>query len=501
MDLASELERALESVMTGRLVEIQEDGRRVTGLEGAQYEVRPGAKPLLHLWSPERSLVRRVSRVVESADDRIRIEVERFGSKGPGRLEITRREIPRPHYRIERENFAERFALLLRQQFPDETVESITVAPDLEHSLSGSYARGWMRCGQQAWAFLGAGPSETTATIDAALTFGLVWLDWLRTRAVAPVMAGLRLVLPADTSRMTAHRLGAVEAGAPIQLYEWREEEPLARRIDVADAGNVSTWLTPRGETERILAQVAEPDAAIRNLAPSAIDSVVVPGTRQVAWRYHGLEFARWTRGQIRFGIGRQRVDLDQKSWGELERLVADLTAQRRPDGNRRDPLFRVAKERWLETAARAEITRIDPRLDPCQVYCQVPAVSAADRGVIDLLAATKGEGRLAVIELKAEEDPRLVLQAVDYWLRVRWHLRQGDFERYGYFPGRSLQPADPLLYLVAPGLRFHSVTRTVMRYLAAEIPVCQVGLNEDWRRSLRVIERISRPQPRAAHH
>ena len=485
--------------MTGSLVEIREDGRRVTGLEGARYEVRPGPKPLLHLWSPERSLVRRVSRVVESANDRIRIEVERFGPKGAGRIEITRREIPRPRYRIERESFAERFALLLRQQFPDETVESITVAPDLEHSLSGSYARGWMRHGQQAWAFLGAGPSETTSTIDAALTFGLIWLDWLRTRAVAPVIAGLRLVLPADTSRMTAHRLGAVEAGAPIELYEWREEEPLARRMDVADAGNVSTWLTHRRETERILAQAAQPDAAIRALAPSAIDSVVVPGTRQVAWRYHGLEFARWARGKVRFGIGRKRVELDQGNWGELERLVADLMAQRRPESNRRHPLFRAAKERWLETVARAEITRIDARLDPDQVYCQVPAVSAADRGVIDLLAATAGEGRLAVIELKADEDPQMVLQAVDYWLRVRWHLRQGDFERYGYFPGKTLQPADPLLYLVAPGLRFHSVTRTVMRYLATDIPVCQVGLNEDWRRSFRVTERFSRPEQRAA--
>jgi hypothetical protein len=103
----------------------------------------------------------------------------------------------------------------------------------------------------------------------------------------------------------------------------------------------------------------------------------------------------------------------------------------------------------------------------------------------------------LAVIELKADEDPQLVLQAVDYWLRVRWHLRQGDFERYGYFPGKSLMASDPLLYLVAPGLRFHPATRVLMRYLAVELPICQVGLNEDWRRGLRVIERSGRSQER----
>jgi hypothetical protein len=497
LDLASELERALENLLNDHPVEIRENGRRLTGLEGARFEIRPGAKPLLHLWSPERSLVRRVSGFVETAPGRLRLEIERFGAKGTGRLEIALRERPRRQPRIEREGYAERFTALLRQQFPDDTLESLTVSPDLEHSLSGSYARGWMRSRQQAWAVLGAGPSETVATIDAALTFGIVWLEWIRTRAVAPTISGLRLFLPAGTSRVAAHRLTAL-AGSSIQLFEWRIDEPLARMIDPADTGNLATWLTPRRETERILSQVALSDAAIRALAPAAIDSLVIPGTRQVAWRYLGLEFARWSQGTIRFGLGREREELSSQSWPGLEHLVAELSAHRRPCGNRRHPLFRAAKERWLETAARADIARIDARLDPAEIYCQVPALSGGDRSVIDLLGATAGDGRLAVIELKAEEDPQLVLQAVDYWLRVRWHLRQGDFQRYGYFPGKSLQAADPLLYLVAPGLRFHPVTETLMRYLSPEIPICRIGLNEDWRNGLRVIERAWRPDVRS---
>ncbi|HVB34203.1 MAG TPA: hypothetical protein VNJ52_07540 [Patescibacteria group bacterium] len=491
MDLTGELEQALENVITGQPVDIREDGRRMAGLEGARCEVRPGSKPLLHLWSSERSLVRRVSRVVEATGSRVRLEVERFGPKGVGQLEIMRREWQRPRSRIERESFAERFAGLLKQQFPDETLESLTVSPDLKHSLSGSYARGWMRGGRQAWAVLGAGSSESMATVDGALTFGLIWLDWLRTRGVAPVIAGLRLILPAETGRMAAHRLGAVGKGVAVELYEWREEDPLARRIDPAEAGKLDTWLTPCREIDGILAQTAESGRAIRALDPSAIDSIVVPGTRQVSWRYRGLEFARWSRGEILFGLGRSRAELGEKSWSELRRVVAELAAHRQPRGNHRDPLFRAARERWLETLTRAEITRIDARLDPSQVYCQVPRIPARDRGVIDLLGVT-GEGRLAVIALKADEDVQLVLQAVDYWLRVRWHLRQGDFQRYGYFPGHSLQAADPLLYLVAPGLRFHSGTPTVMRYLSAEIPGCRVGLSEDWRSGLRVVERAS---------
>lgn len=498
MNLASELEEALERVTTSRIVEIRENGRRIAGLDEARYEVRPGNKPLLHLWSGERSLVRRVSRVVEATSDILRLEVERFGPKGLGRLEIARRERPRRQSRITRESFAERFSQLLQKQFPDEKVESLTVAPDLEHSLSGSYARGWTRRGQQAWAVLGAAHSESATTIDAALTFGLIWLDWLRTRAVAPVIAGLRLVLPAETARATAHRLGALGKDVSVELYEWRVDEPRARRIDPADAGNIDTWLTPRRETERILGQAAQADAAIRAMAPSAIDSIVVPGTRQIAWRYHGLEFARWVRGNVFFGLGRKRYELGEK-WSELERLVAEMAEHRFPDGNRRHSLFRVARERWLETMVRAEMTRIDARLDPAQVYCQVPAVAGRNRGVIDLLGVTRDGGRLAVIELKADEDLQLVLQAVDYWLRVRWHLRQGDFQRYGYFPGTPLQAADPLLFLVAPDLRFHPATSTVIRHLSPEIPICRVGVNEDWRHGLRVIERVWRSQPRGA--
>jgi hypothetical protein len=37
----------------------------------------------------------------------------------------------------------------------------------------------------------------------------------------------------------------------------------------------------------------------------------------------------------------------------------------------------------------------------------------------------------LVVIELKASEDIQMPVPAVDYWLRVRRHLRDGDFQEY----------------------------------------------------------------------
>jgi hypothetical protein len=49
--------------------------------------------------------------------------------------------------------------------------------------------------------------------------------------------------------------------------------------------------------------------------------------------------------------------------------------------------------------------------------------------------------GRLAILELKASEPIHLALQAARYWLRIRRHLEQCDFDRYGHFPEIELQP------------------------------------------------------------
>ncbi|HTP44638.1 MAG TPA: hypothetical protein VMJ13_08735, partial [Candidatus Acidoferrum sp.] len=121
--------------------------------------------------------------------------------------------------------------------------------------------------------------------------------------------------------------------------------------------------------------------------------------------------------------------------------------------------------------------------------YSQVPALAAGDRGVLDLLGVTR-RGRLVVIELKASEDIQLPIQAVDYWLRVRRHQRDGDFQRFGYFSGIELDPKPPLVWLVAPGLRFHPATDALLRYLGPEIDITRIGVNENWRRGIKVIFR-----------
>jgi hypothetical protein len=131
----------------------------------------------------------------------------------------------------------------------------------------------------------------------------------------------------------------------------------------------------------------------------------------------------------------------------------------------------------------------IDDRLKTACIYSQVPAFSASDRAMIDLLATTS-EGRLAVVGLKADEDIHLPLRGLDYWSRVEWHQARGEFQRLGYFPGRELSPDSPLLFLVAPALHVHPATDTPLHYISPEIDWTLVGIDERWRDGVRVIFR-----------
>ena len=53
-----------------------------------------------------------------------------------------------------------------------------------------------------------------------------------------------------------------------------------------------------------------------------------------------------------------------------------------------------------------------------------------------------------------------------------------------------NLRELAPLVYLVAPALRFHPATDTLARSLSPQLDMVRVGLAEDWRRGLRVVLR-----------
>ena len=70
--------------------------------------------------------------------------------------------------------FGERLKGLLASQFPDDTVESATISPDLEHSLSGNYVRGLSKRGSRYQAFLAVPDDESQDTVNNSLTFALL---------------------------------------------------------------------------------------------------------------------------------------------------------------------------------------------------------------------------------------------------------------------------------------------------------------------------------------
>jgi len=272
MELADALRRALDGLCATGAPEVRENGAWLAGFEGVRYEVSTqGQTALLHLWSSEQSLVRRVLRVADESENRVLLEVSRLGYARPAKLEFVAGGAPRETRRVDREQFSGRLRRILTDHFPDENVESLTSSQDLHHSISGSYTRGIVRRGSEAYAVLAAAPGEDTATIAGILTFGLIWLQHARDLARRFSVHGLRLFLPRDSSTVTAHRMSALAFPQEVELYEY---EPLywrVRRVARSNAGNLATWIVARREIEQIIAGAMPMAERIQRLAPEAI--------------------------------------------------------------------------------------------------------------------------------------------------------------------------------------------------------------------------------------
>jgi hypothetical protein len=493
----AELDRALVAMASSGSAEIREDGEWLAELSSLHCELHAvGKTPLVRLWSAESNLTRRIVRIREQSENRIVLEVRRFGRAKPGKLEFLRTDSPRAAARVTREQFRGRLRRIFAEQFPDATIDSLTAAPDLEHSFSGVYVRGRMHEGAREWAVIAVAPGEGAAAIEGILTFGILWLDWVRQRIETRAVEGLRVFVPEGASKSLLERAAGLSAAARLEVFEFREESARIQKMEATCEGNVESWLTPRREVEFALAAAREAIRRIHALAlhvPPAGDDIglhMVAGTGEVAICFRGLDFARWSHEGIRFGLGDSREPLSESTEAALDRLVRRLDLHRNSLATETThPLYRAAPERWIETLVLQDPTRLDAHLDPAHLYSQLPALTMGDRGVLDLLGVTR-RGRLVVIELKASDDMQMPVQAVDYWLRVRRHQRDGDFERYGYFAGKELDPKPPLVWLAAPALRFHSTVETMMKYLAPEIQVTRIGLNENWRRGLKVVFR-----------
>jgi hypothetical protein len=420
---------------------------------------------LLQAWDETRNIVRRVTAVREQSKGKLSLTIRKFANR-EGELLLVDLAVPAKREwsrRGEKLLFRERFRQFLQRELTEWEVAGISAEADLEHSLSPTFPRALLRQGRRALAAIAAPPDEGDPS--SILTFALIWLAHLRRREARLTFEGIVILLPKGQEHPTTLRIPYL-SGIRIEVFTYCENDR-AVRLDPSDYGNLDTTLeachrSPHGPSQ----------------APPELDGI--EGFEQIgrpdgsaSLRIHGLEFANLPT---------------QLSPAELSTHARELSRLRRTPGsllNQKDP------ERWLESQVRADIASIDASLRPGPIYGQVPAFTAGDRGVIDLLAA-EHSGRLAVLELKASADIHLPIQALDYWMRVAIYAQTRAFSPAGYFPGVPLTDQFPRLILVAPSLEFHPSTETILSFFSPKIEVQRIGLAAQWRDHLRVMFRLN---------
>ena len=480
-----EARAAIEAFLaSARQPALLEPGEELLPLGEGNFAIElRGARLTLQAWDRTRNLTRRVLSVGAAASGRLEMVVEHFARR-EGRLyllDLERRSGAEMGRRSGRMVFRERFRLFLRRQFPEWTLAELSTEPNLEHSLSPAFPRAFLRHGQHAWAAIACAEGGDAAGV---VSFGLIWLAYLRHRERRVTVEGLALYLPQGQERTAALRVLCLNpAAARYELFRYSAED-FVTPVDPRDHGNLDTHLEP-------LCRPA-PDAALRWRGLAAL-----PGVEQVpksggrtSLRVRGIEFAELEGEELRFGLGRHHP-AGERDFDQVERVAAELARARSPEAPDRDhPLYRQYPEAWLESQARAQMQVLDATLRPEPVYGQVPAFVGGERGILDLLAVDH-RGRLTVVELKASADLHLPLQALDYWVRVKWHLDRGEFGPAGYFPGIELSPEPPRLLLVAPSLEFHPSTETLLEFFSPSIDVERVGIGVEWRKGLQVMFRL----------
>jgi len=478
MDLRSAVERFVASAAQPALLDPGEEPFRL--LPG-QWAVREwNGRLVVEVWDDRRNLVRKISGLLQERRDRLVLATERF-PRTPGELRIADLAAPAGQElerRTSRVAFRDRFRLILEREHSAWRVEEVSSEPNLEESLAGVFPRAFLRSGPRAMAAMAVPPGACDAAGVVAL--GLIWLHHLRRREKRTQIGRLLLYAPVNRKREVALRAALVDPAHVLCHVHTYDERDRIASVDYKDIGNAESTLPP---CRRPLVPNSEtPELP----CPPGVERVE-RADGAVSLRVRGLEFARWSAGRLKCGIG-HRKSCGLEAVDAMARELLRVRCAVPPDlGN---PLYLQQPEGWLESMVRAAPQVVDPMLTAVPIYGQVPVFGSPDRGVVDLLGI-EHTGRLVVIELKTSADLQLPFQALDYWVRVRKHLQAGDFERLGYFPGRTLSREAPRIVLAGPALTFHSTSEALIEAISGEVEISRVGLAADWRRELRVMFRL----------
>ena len=348
---AASLARALQQYLAetpGAIV--MEEGAVCFELARSHYSISAEhGKCVLHLWSDERNTVRRVVGL-EQKGGVLRLAVLRFGQSRPSKLEICRdRDRRTPSAReASRMGYQQRLRRALARHFPEFTLGQMTSAVDLEHSFGPVYARGVLRRGRSAFSFLGVNAEETQSSVDAALTFGILWLSACRESLSGLQVEGLNLLVPPGRSAVVRERIAHLDRGAAKwQLYEFDERGEELLQLDTADRGNLATRLVQCCDETAARQRFAASIDHIRALCPEADAAILSPA--EIAFRLRGLEFARARVAaegfrnfeEISYGTGAAESTLTNRNAPEFEGVVKQLAEVRRSAGPRAHPCWR----------------------------------------------------------------------------------------------------------------------------------------------------------------
>jgi hypothetical protein len=498
---------------------VLEDGRVLFDMRTAHFAVsEQHGRCLLHLWSEERNAMRTVVDAQARAQC-LRLMTRRMGTAKPQSLVLTPTSDRRTPTAREagRRNYQRLLERALGRSFIGSKVDGMRSAMDLEHSFGPAYVRGRLVRGTAADAVIGVSEAEPAATVDGILTLGILWLDHCRQMGEERRhFGGLKVIVPVGAWRTTAERLAWLNHGAAdFQLFALDERSEELTAVDFRDTGNLASRLVHAFSASAAMERCQAGVDRLLGMVPAGARKRVevrAGSATEVGLLLHGLEFARVRHGvaahsfaredELTFGAGANETALTAENEGLCRDLFARLFASRHADGTHNDPLFRLQPERWLEARLRGGIAELLPGLRGDMLYTQVPALSVGDRGLLDLLTLDRN-GRLAIVELKADEDLHLPLQALDYWIRVRalnddrapgagnaGGRPLSAFERQGYFAGAEVSPLAPLLLLAAPALRIHPANETVLRHFSPQVEWELIAVTEHWRRDLKVVFR-----------
>ena len=435
----------------------------------------------------------------EWTGERLRLDASRRMGAKRAVLELVPRAPVRDGFealKAARRAACEKLAALVCETMGNARVERASLSAGARRSEPGRYARITLRAGRERVVATGAVVALGAHEVDAFLASALLW--WTRVGGDKSNRAGahcLWLVVSPEVKEATAERLALLREDVRREIKLFETDEGWQSLAHIEPPSLEQTFEGATRVHRPSPAALSETAARIVALAPEAID--VVRARHGETLRFHGLNFARvrnWMRRERAwFGVGRApRVLLEDDNWPQLAKLVDELCEHRCATAvDHRHALY-AAPEAWLESLLRRDITRLDPGLRLAPLYAQFrtpPRGERAGARPVDLLALRR-DGRLVVIELKVSEDAALPLQGADYWRRVEAHRQRGDIKRARLFDDAAIADEPPLVYLVAPFLRFHRHFDTLAHLITPNIPLYRFDLNEDWRSGVRVVRR-----------